>query len=141
MKHLKPYVLGAGIVLLLSSALRLSVDLHPAPASTEIWPPHPMMPAACIAASVYVDESNISGCASDGNTCQSATCGGGSSGPCRSLEEWNRRCGAWYEEETCLTLMRVTVDGHGPQDVTIGGPRSHCNEDPKKPDGGQEVWL
>jgi hypothetical protein len=99
----------------------------------------PLEPAACFVKHAYVDARDLSGCASDTNTCQSETCRGHGVGPCKTLAEWNtHRCPSWYEHETCMGFMGVFITGtyfnNGMSTVSVGGPHANCAE--TLPDGG-----
>lgn len=73
--------------------------------------PKPSMAMAMVSSAFtvpawYIDGSNTTGCASDGNTCQSATCGGIGVGPCSTYASIINRWGT--ASPTIAQSTRVT---------------------------------
>ena len=81
----------------------------------------PLLPAYCTVPHAVVDPWDHSGGASDLNTCTSEVYKGEGVGPCKTLEEINRRCPQWYEQGVC-----VTFEGPDGQFSEVGGPRAVC---------------
>ena len=65
-------------------------------------------------ASWFVDPQNVSGCASDGNTCQSKTCASGSVGPCLTFTQIVSRWGTTHPQ----TAQNTVVDFLSPHTTT-----------------------
>ncbi len=79
----------------------------------------PIIPNSWTVASWAFDPLNTSGCASDTNTCTSASCGGGGSGPCASWGEiWVHRLGAGTPQlQQVTTFTQVSSQNPGTDSI------------------------